>query len=107
MKRAQDAAHNTKLKKDGIIQTSLVVILEKIKEPTHMVEVATHDDHKIPMFSSMFKKRNSLEVIIRDVALVCKRSDRQVRVLGTEVSKPRDSGLNFSNRSEIWQAYRQ
>ena len=24
-----------------------------------------------------------------------------------EVSKPRDSGLNFYNRFEIWQAYRQ
>ena len=33
MKHAQHAAHNPKIRKDGIIQTSPVVVLEKIKDP--------------------------------------------------------------------------
>ena len=34
-------------------------------------------------------------------------ADVRLTAKSREVSKPRDSGLNFSNRSEIWQASRQ
>ena len=38
MKHAQHAAHNTKLKKNGIIQIPPIVTIKKTKEPAHMVE---------------------------------------------------------------------
>ena len=35
------------------------------------------------------------------------QADERIAARFREVSKSRDSGLNFSNRSEIWQAPRQ
>ena len=46
MKCDQHAAHNPKL--DGIIQLSLMVVLEKIKWPAHMVEGGYHLRNRTP-----------------------------------------------------------
>ena len=41
MKCAQHAVHNPKLKKDGIIETSLVVAIKRLKDPPTWLKVAT------------------------------------------------------------------